>query len=136
MQGSPAADGSIMARMIESRVREPPVLIVEDDEPVRDAIREVLEDEGYATASAANGEEALRLLEQCPQPRLILLDLMMPVMNGWETLEVLRASALLARIPVVVISALNSARAPEGVPVVNKPIQVQTLLRVVEEYGN
>src|SRR4051812_25752317 len=115
---------------------EQPILIVEDDEPVRDAIREVLEDEGYKTAGAANGEEALRWLEQTPRPCLILLDLMMPVMNGWETLYALRSSADLAGIPVVVISALSGARAPDGVPLVSKPIQVQTLLRVIEEYAD
>jgi two-component system, chemotaxis family, chemotaxis protein CheY len=112
------------------------VLVVEDDEAVREAIRETLEDQGYATRGAANGEEALRLLDQTPRPRLILLDLMMPVMNGWETLHTLQSSAALARIPVVVISALSGLRAPAGVPLLAKPIQVHTLLRVVEEYAS
>src|SRR6478609_4126733 len=113
-----------------------PVLIVEDDEPVLDAMRDILEDEGYAITCAVNGEEALRILADDPRPRLILLDLMMPVMNGWELLRALRASATLAGIPVVVISSLSGAEAPSGVPAVKKPISVKALLRLVEEYAD
>jgi CheY-like chemotaxis protein len=112
------------------------VLIVEDDEPIRDAMRDVLEDGGYPTRCAVNGEEALKILAEEPRPQLILLDLMMPVMNGWELLRALRESATLARIPVVVLSALSAGAAPPGVPAVKKPINVQTLLRLVEEYGD
>jgi CheY-like chemotaxis protein len=113
-----------------------PILIVEDDEPVRDAMREILEEEGYAITCAINGEEALRVLAEDPPPRLILLDLMMPVMNGWELLRALRASATLAGIPVVVLSSLSGAETPAGVPAVKKPISVQALLRLVEEYAD
>jgi CheY-like chemotaxis protein len=113
-----------------------PILIVEDDEPVRDAMRDILEDEGYTIICAVNGEEALRMLASDPRPRLILLDLMMPVMNGWELLRALRASATLARIPVVVLSSLSAAEAPLGVPAVKKPISVQALLRLVEEHAD
>ena len=112
----------------------PPVLLVEDDEAVREAMREALEDEGYSTLSAANGEQALELLARGPKPRLILLDLMMPVMNGWELLKVLRDSADLDRIPVVILSVAGSL--PAGIPSVRKPISVQTLLRLVEEYAD
>jgi CheY-like chemotaxis protein len=111
------------------------VLLVEDDEPVRDAMREILEEEGYAITCAVNGEEALRVLAEGPRPQLILLDLMMPVMNGWELLRALRANATLAGIPVVVLSSLSDAEAPAGVPAVKKPISVQALLRLVEEYA-
>jgi CheY-like chemotaxis protein len=113
-----------------------PILIVEDDEPVRDAMRDILEDEGYSITCAVNGEEALRVLAADPRPRLILLDLMMPVMNGWELLRALRASATLAGIPVVVLSSLSGAEAPAGVPAVKKPISVQALLRLVEDYAD
>ena len=90
------------------------ILIVEDDADVEEAMREILEGEGYPILSAANGEEALRILAEKPRPRLILLDLMMPVMNGWELLRALRESAKLARIPVVVVSAVGSSAAPPG----------------------
>src|SRR5258706_12729397 len=108
--------------------------MVEDGEPIRDAMRDVLEDGGYSTRCAVNGEEALKILAEEPRPQLILLDLMMPVMNGWELLRALRERATLARIPVVVLSALSIGAAPPGVPAVKKPINVQTLLRLVEEY--
>jgi CheY-like chemotaxis protein len=116
--------------------RGQPVLLVEDDEEVRDAMREVLEDEGYPTLSAKNGEQALEVLAKGPRPRLILLDLMMPVMNGWELLKVLRDSAALARIPVVVLSSASGSADLGGVPAVKKPISVQTLLRLVDEYAD
>jgi two-component system, OmpR family, response regulator CpxR len=112
-----------------------PVLIVEDDEQTRDAMREILEDEGYVITCAVNGEEALKVLAEQPRPRLILLDLMMPVMNGWELLRALRDSAALAGIPVVVLSSVSAADAPPGVPTVKKPASMRTLLRLVEEYA-
>src|SRR5262249_61831819 len=60
------------------------ILIVEDDAATRDALTLVLSDEGYAVSSAANGREAIDLLRQGDAPDLILLDLMMPVMDGWQ----------------------------------------------------
>ena len=59
------------------------ILVVEDDAATRDAVALVLEDEGYSVTGVANGQEALHHLRQTPPPNLILLDLMMPVMNGW-----------------------------------------------------
>jgi CheY-like chemotaxis protein len=115
---------------------ERPLLIVEDDEAVREAMREALEEEGYSIICAADGEQALEILARGPRPRIILLDLMMPVMNGWELLKVLRDSAALARIPVVILSAAGNAAAPPGVPAVKKPISVQSLVRLVEDYAD
>jgi CheY-like chemotaxis protein len=112
------------------------VLVVEDDEAVRDAVRDILEENGYPTACAANGEEALQILSEPPRPRLILLDLMMPVMNGWDVLRSLRESATLAGIPVVVLSALGGRDLPDDVPTVKKPFSERTLLRLVEEYAS
>lgn len=125
---------SYPSMVLDSAESPPPVLLVEDDEGVREAMREALEEEGYATLSAADGEQALAILARGPKPRLILLDLMMPVMNGWEFLKVLRDSANLARIPVVILSVAGSP--PPGVPSIKKPISVQTLLRLVDEYAD
>jgi CheY-like chemotaxis protein len=111
-----------------------PILIVEDDENVSEALCEILQHEGHITVRAGNGLEALDLLRHRPTPRLILLDLMMPVMNGWEFLGELRQSASFKRIPVVVVSAVDGDT-PTGVPAVKKPISVGALLRLVDEYG-
>jgi DNA-binding response OmpR family regulator len=82
------------------------VLLVEDDAAIRDALRELLEAEGYVVQGAANGREALaRLRGGGHRPRLILLDLMMPVMDGWEFRQAQRGDPALACIPVVVLSA-------------------------------
>src|SRR5919206_1695644 len=80
------------------------VLVVEDDFAIRETLRELLEDEGYRVAWAANGKEALARLHE-RAPRVILLDLMMPVMDGWEFRVAQQRDPALASIPVVVISA-------------------------------
>jgi two-component system chemotaxis response regulator CheY len=112
-----------------------PLLIVEDDQAVCDIMREILEEHGYAVTCAANGREALALLRRTAPPRLILLDLMMPVMNGWELLRELRKTAELAGIPVVVLSAVSREATPEGVPTLAKPLSQESLIRLVEEYA-
>src|SRR5574340_1100683 len=86
------------------------VLLVEDDAAIRDALRELLEAEGFVVQGAANGREALaRLRAGGHRPRLILLDLMMPVMDGWEFRQAQRGDPALARIPVVVLTAADGA---------------------------
>src|SRR5262245_55470921 len=83
------------------------VLIVEDDRELREAVGSVLEDEGCSVRSASNGAEALEILHKNGNgyPCIILLDLMMPVMNGWQFLESRKSDAKLDKIPVVVMSA-------------------------------
>jgi CheY-like chemotaxis protein len=81
------------------------ILIVEDDRDVAQAIADVLEQEGYSTALFANGREALDYLRRGNRPDLILLDLMMPVMDGWEFRRQQEATPELAAIPVVAVSA-------------------------------
>lgn len=81
------------------------VMVIEDDDDLRAELCRVLADEGYATSSAPNGQEALALLEKRERPDLIVLDLMMPVMNGWQFRERQLGDARLASIPVLVMTA-------------------------------
>jgi CheY-like chemotaxis protein len=84
-----------------------PILIVEDDFGQRLDTRELLEDAGFQVADAGDGRQALRRLadEQQPLPALILLDLSMPFMDGWDFVAILRENARLATLPVVLLSA-------------------------------
>lgn len=115
------------------------ILIVDDDTSIRAALSEILEDEGYTVSNASNGQEALRYLRQQPQaPCLILLDLMMPIMNGWDFRQVQQQDPQLSTIPVVVISADNNvsqkARTVGANGYLQKPINIPRLLNVVREY--
>src|SRR5919206_4825152 len=114
------------------------VMVVEDDFAIRETLRELLEDEGYRVVWAANGREALQRLKE-RAPRLILLDLMMPVMDGWEFRTAQQRDPELARIPVVIISADHalehkvSALAVDGW--LAKPFELATLLETVNRYA-
>jgi CheY-like chemotaxis protein len=115
------------------------VLVVDDEPDVRAMFIEVLEDEGYRVLGAANGREALAQLRAAdPRPQLILLDLMMPVMNGWEFRTEQLADPQLAEIPVVVISADGSTRQKaEGIGAhgyIRKPIQLDVLFALVARF--
>ena len=114
------------------------ILIVEDDADLREALSEVLRDEGYAVAMAADGREALDRLRGESRPSLILLDLTMPVMTGWQFRDAQRQDPDLSEIPVVVLSAsdrLAEKMGPLGVAdYVRKPIELDRLLRLIERY--
>ena len=83
------------------------VLLVEDNDDVREMMALALELAGHDVVLAANGREALARLRERPRPCVILLDLMMPVMNGWEFRQALRSEPALRDVPVVVVSAVN-----------------------------
>ncbi|MCU1281960.1 MAG: cheY [bacterium] len=112
------------------------VLVVEDDHDIRVSVRNLLEDEGYRVLTVTNGRLALDLLERVnPTPSLIILDLMLPVMDGWEFAERLRARPRLAGIPIVIMSAYDDPPPPEDVVgFVKKPIDVGALMSVVDRY--
>lgn len=114
------------------------VLVVEDDLDVRDALVQVLEYEGYSVAAAANGREAMDLLRHRGRPRVILLDLMMPVMDGWQFRAEQTLDPGLAEIPVIVISAgadiERKASSMGAAGFFRKPIEVDALLDVVGRY--
>lgn len=110
------------------------VLIVEDEEDLRELMRDALQMRGYSVVTAEEGSDALRKLEDIGRPCLILLDLLMPGMNGWDFFEQVRQRPELASVPVIVHSSA-SYRAPSGVTrVLQKPLAFERLLSVVAEY--
>lgn len=108
-----------------------PVFVVEDDTDTRECLGDLLREEGYSVYTAANGLEALDMLARIPRPGLILLDLMMPVMNGWDFLDAIRKDRGAPEVPVVIVSACD---APPGVQVLRKPVSLDELLRVIERH--
>jgi two-component system chemotaxis response regulator CheY len=116
------------------------VMIVDDDNDIRDAISQILEYEGYNVLQASNGQEGIERLRQQDRPSLILLDLMMPVMNGWQFQSELQNQPDLSKIPVIILSADgNIQQKSEGIGVagyLKKPIQLDTLLDTVKRYCN
>ena len=114
------------------------VLIVDDDAHVRESLTELLEAHGYSAASAADGRDALDYLERHAPPDLILLDLKMPHMNGWNFRLQLERSPLLSGIPVVLLSGSRSLEAQALALNVDghlhKPVDSKRLLAIVERY--
>jgi CheY-like chemotaxis protein len=109
------------------------LLIVEDDERARAALGDIFDFEGYRVALCANGKEALEYLRSEPLPALIILDLQMPVMNGWQFRREQNKDARFAAVPVVVITALQSAGDIDVAEIVHKPIDIDRLLAVVRK---
>jgi CheY-like chemotaxis protein len=115
---------------------EPCLVLVVDDEPdIRAELAGGLQDLGCQVISAADGAEALSYLRSgAPLPRLILLDLMMPVMDGEQFLEWKQADERLARIPVVVVTARGGPAHASAAAVVRKPFRMEAIGRLIEEH--
>jgi CheY-like chemotaxis protein len=110
------------------------VLIVEDEEDLRELMRDALQMRGYSVVTAEEGTDALRKLDDIGPPCVILLDLLMPGMNGWDLFEKLRERPELSSVPVIIHSSASS-RAPAGVTrVLQKPLAFERLISVVAEY--
>ena len=112
------------------------VLVVDDDAEIRQALTDVLEDEQYEVLTASNGREALQLVGDGLVPDVILLDVMMPVMDGIAFRAALARDAGLAAIPIIVISAYcdleDTARELGAAGHLAKPLQLRELLSTVE----
>jgi CheY-like chemotaxis protein len=117
------------------------ILIVDDDRDIRESLGEILVHEGYHVVLAENGARALELIRRGPTPALVLLDLMMPVMSGWEFLELAENDLTLAEIPVLVVSAMPAPLAPAaargGVKAcLHKPLKLKQLIALVHQYAD
>jgi CheY-like chemotaxis protein len=110
------------------------VLVVEDERDLREMLCEALELNGYSVVPAADGLAALEAIERIDHLCLVLLDLVMPGMNGWDFFKEMRARSKYATVPVIVHSSAPGA-APQGATrVLKKPIELERLLDVVREF--
>ena len=108
------------------------VLIVEDDVDVREVYREVLEDAGYDAVAAPNGKAALDWLRAAPAlPSVIVLDVMMPVMNGHEFRAEISRDEAMRDVPVIVVTAHREEHAIDCVARLHKPVSLDDLLSTV-----
>jgi CheY-like chemotaxis protein len=124
---------------LEEPASPPLVMIVEDDEAVRASLSEVLASEGLRTIEAEHGGQALDWLRRGVMPRLILLDLMMPVMDGWAFRDAQRGNPAWLAIPTVILSAVptgrqNAARL-QADGYLSKPVSLPLLMDTVERHG-
>jgi CheY-like chemotaxis protein len=114
----------------------PRVLVVDDDFDAREALSALLENSGYSVVAACNGQEALSCLRNSSPAGvgIILLDLMMPAMDGWEFLEHQSRDAALVQIPVIIVTATPSQPPLSAKAVVTKPLQFDSLVQVINRY--
>jgi CheY-like chemotaxis protein len=115
----------------------PSILVVEDESDIRESLKDALESEGYRVLVASNGLEALGMLPELRRPSLILLDLMMPVMDGWEFAEALQANAELATIPIVVVTAFGREAETRKIAsrgAIAKPVDLDLLFDMVKRH--
>jgi len=121
--------------MTEPRHGAAHILVVDDDVDIRQTIRDILEVEGYNVATATNGREALKRIAE-RQPALVLLDLQMPVMTGWDLLSALRERGV--KVPVVFMTAgfraQTEAERHNADAALGKPFEMDELLRLVARF--
>ncbi|MFZ9596454.1 MAG: response regulator [Bdellovibrionia bacterium] len=111
------------------------ILIVEDEPSIRENLKFLLELEGYPVFTAVDGKEGLQVLRKMPRPCLVLLDLLMPVMNGMEFLEAKSHEDAIASIPVCVVSGVSEdPKLAQVSAFVKKPIHFEGLLKFVKHY--
>jgi CheY-like chemotaxis protein len=114
------------------------ILLVEDNRDIRDALSDVLEIEGYEVTAVSNGLEALDQLRSTKElPALVLLDLTMPVMDGFQFRSEQLADSRLAPLPVIVMSAdhqvVNKSSQMQASMVLRKPVEIDSLLKAIRE---
>jgi CheY-like chemotaxis protein len=114
--------------------RRPSILVVDDDDAIREALEDVLSDEGYHVVGMSDGQQALTYLQAEPRPSAMLVDLWMPVMDGWKFLDAVLDDPRFSRIPLIVLTAARDQRARElrVSEVLTKPVQLQQVLASLE----
>ncbi len=110
-----------------------PILLVDDDVAATDFLTEILTGEGYTVTTAKNGKEALKHLRGAQLPRLIILDLFMPEMHGWEFRRAQLKDAKLRDIPVVVTTGASVYAGIDTNVIVHKPLEVARFISLVSD---
>ncbi len=110
------------------------VLVVDDDDDVREILSLVLEAEGFRVRTAWNGREALNELARL-DAGVMLLDLRMPIMSGWEVIEVLREEGRLRRIPIAICTS-SPRDAPPGFPILPKPVDFDQMMGMIRDLAS
>ena len=110
------------------------VLVVEDEPDIRETVVEVLSEEGYDVVGASDGNEALEKLHAY-HPAVVLLDLMMPGMDGWQFRAAQRGDPEVSRIPVIVVSALGRVADLDAAEFIQKPFELDELLKAVRHHA-
>lgn len=121
------------------RVQDGPVLVVDEDEPFRSEIVEALQRSGYSVVSAGDGREALDYLRGDRKPSLVILDMMMPLMEGWSLLEAVKHDPRLATVPIVLLTCLNDKQDSKELPAdvsgyLRKPVRMKKLLSIAAQH--
>ena len=135
--GSGKSGPSGPASVLDEGIRNHPVLVIEDDEATREMLRYLVESVGCSAVTAANGLEALEQLRNGLTPCLILLDLMMPVMDGCAFDHALARDLQLSSIPTIVVTAFpeRATGLARHLSVVQKPVEIAQIVALVEQYA-
>jgi CheY-like chemotaxis protein len=114
------------------------ILLVEDDDDIRETLADLLRSRGYAVTAVTNGRDAIEWLKRSAAPCLIILDLMLPIMDGWEFRAQQMTDPSLAAIPVIVLSGISDAKQHavnlRAVDYLPKPIDLDRLYKTVEQH--
>ncbi|MEO8211717.1 MAG: response regulator [Myxococcales bacterium] len=115
-------------------MRTSTILLAEDDLEIRDAVQELLEEKGYDVIPARTGRQALDFLSLDPRspPDLVILDLMMPIVTGWQVLETMQHDPALSKVPVVILTATSQDRPTGAAAFLRKPFQIEVLLETIQ----
>ena len=134
---APRSSGDLVTKDLDppAQGRRPLVLVIDDDADIRIAIQDILDGEGFATVGAEDGQAALNLLaDPWNRPAVILLDLMMPIVDGWTFCKIRQGIVTLMEIPVITISAASTTGTNAPLRVdgsIEKPFDAEALVRMV-----
>lgn len=111
------------------------VLLVEDESDTRESLKTLIELKGYSVETAEDGRQALEILSRAEPPCLVLLDLLMPWMSGWEFLAEVQKIERLSSVPIVLVTAMDNTDytdVPGTIGCLGKPIDVERLYALLE----
>lgn len=114
------------------------ILLAEDDQDIRDVVQEVLEERGYDVIPARTGRQALDVLalDEAARPAAVILDLMMPIVTGWQVLEEMRQRPELEKIPVIILTAVSQDMPTGATAILRKPFDIDELLSLLNDEIN